>query len=384
MNETLPSTARPPMSFLILGTERYALPIGDTRLGGIGDDALPAPELAPLVPVATITVLADSSATIRQIAAGEVTLNDMPIGTAPVALLHGTRINVGRVRLLFGDIRANGRTMHVAGVTTDELKLLGALVESEPTTSSGGRLVARDGTINPIPDGGLEIGRDPACGLALSAKDVSRRHARIAPGLLGYVLTDLSTNGVLVNGVPIEKSHILGNRDVIGIGSVELVFEGERAFVDPVTVPLPELTPSSAVSGVAPPAPRVPAPAPVILLATLEIINEGALKGTRFRLERPIAHIGRGPSNEIQLGDESVSGSHATLMRRGAQWVVVDLDSTNGTYVDGERISGERAIQGVSEIRFGGIKMVFRPLAGSGNDDVMTTRVIVGVRDDQT
>ena len=371
------------MPFLILGTERYALPIGDTRLGGIGDDALPAPELALLVPVATITVLADSSATIHRIAAGEVMLNDMPIGTAPVALLHGTRINIGGLRLLFGDIRANGSTMHVAGVTTDELKLLGALVASEPTTSSGGRLVARDGTINPIPDSGLEIGRDPACGLALSAKDVSRRHARIAPGLLGYVLTDLSTNGVLVNGVRIEKSHILGNRDVIGIGSVELVFEGERAFVDPVTVPLPELTPPSAVSGVAPPAPRVPAPAPVILLATLEIINEGALKGTRFRLERPIAHIGRGPSNEIRLRDESVSGSHATLMRRGAQWVVVDLDSTNGTYVDGERISGERAIQGVSEIRFGGIKMVFRPLAGSGNDDVMSTRVIVGIRDDQ-
>ena len=366
------------MPFVILGTERYALPIGDTRLGGIGDDALPAPELAPLVPVATITVLADSSATIRQIAAGEVMLNDMPIGTAPVALLHGTRINVGSVRLLFGDIRANGSTMHVAGVTTDELKLLGALVASEPTTSSGGRLITRDGTINPIPDSGLEIGRDPACGLALSSKDVSRRHARITPGLLGYVLTDLSTNGVLVNGVPIEKSHVLGHRDVIGIGSVELVFEGERAFLDPVTAPVPQSAPPPS-----PPTPRVPLPAaePVVLLATLEIINEGTLKGTRFRLERPVAHIGRGPSNEIRLRDESVSGSHATLTRRGAQWVVLDLCSTNGTYVDGERISGERLLQGVSEIRFGGIKMVFRPLAGTGDDDVMSTRVIVGGRD---
>ena len=79
------------MSFLILGTERYALPIGDTLLGGSGDDALAAPELAALAPLATITVLADSSATIRRIAADEVMLNDMPIGTAPVALLHGTR-----------------------------------------------------------------------------------------------------------------------------------------------------------------------------------------------------------------------------------------------------------------------------------------------------
>ena len=371
------------MSFLILGTERYALPIGETLLGGTGDDALPAPELAVLAPIARITVLADSSATIRRLGADEVTLNDMPIGDAPVALLHGTRITVGSVRLLFGDIRANGSTVHVSGVTTDELKLLGALVASEPTTSSGGRLVTRDGTISPIPDSGLEIGRDPACGLALSSKDVSRRHARIVPGLLGYILTDLSTNGILVNGAPIEKSHLLGNRDVITIGSVELVFEGERAFVDPVTAPLPQAAPLPEPPVVTTPAPRQPDPEPVVLLATLEIINEGPLKGTRFRLERPVAHVGRGPSNEIRLRDESVSGSHATVTRRGGQWVVLDLGSTNGTYVDGERIQGERTIQGVSELRFGGIKMVFRPIAGSADDDVMSTRAIVGVRDTQ-
>jgi len=284
------------------------------------------------------------------------------------------------VRLLFGDIRANGSTVHVAGVTTDELKLLGSLVASEPTTSSGGRLVTRDGTVNPIPDSGLEIGRDPACGLALSSKDVSRRHARIAPGLLGYVLTDLSTNGILVNGAPIDRSHVLGHRDVITIGSVELVFEGERAFVEPVTAPLPQSVPALPPPVTAP-APRAPAPAPPVLLATLEIINEGPLKGTRFRIERPVAHVGRGASNEIRLRDESVSGSHATLTKRGAQWVVLDLGSTNGTYVDGERITGERALAGVSEIRFGGIKMVFRPIAGSADDDIMSTRAIVGVRD---
>ena len=369
------------MAFLILGTERYALPIGETRLGGTGDDALPAPELATRPLAATITVLADHSATIRRAGSDEVRLNDAPIGDAPVGLVHGTRIAVLGVRLLFGDIRANGSTVHVAGVTTDELKLLGSLVASEPTTSSGGRLVTRDGTINPIPDSGLEIGRDPACGLALSSKDVSRRHARIAPGLLGYVLTDLSTNGILVNGAPIDKAHVLGHRDVITIGSVELVFEGERAFPEPVTAPLPQATPAP-VSPVTAPA-RAATPQAAVLLATLEIINEGALKGTRFRIERPVAHVGRGPSNEIRLRDESVSGSHATLTRRGAQWVVLDLGSTNGTYVDGERITGERMLQGVSELRFGGIKMVFRPIAGSADDDIMSTRAIVGVRDDR-
>jgi pSer/pThr/pTyr-binding forkhead associated (FHA) protein len=126
-------------------------------------------------------------------------------------------------------------------------------------------------------------------------------------------------------------------------------------------------------------APR-PAPTPAsTLLSTLEIINAGVLNGTRFRIERPVVHIGRGAHNDIQLSDESVSSSHATLSRRGAEWIVVDRGSTNGTYVDGERITGERALKGAAELRFGGIKTVFRPIAGS-TAEVMGTRVMTGVK----
>jgi predicted component of type VI protein secretion system len=54
-----------------------------------------------------------------------------------------------------------------------------------------------------------------------------------------------------------------------------------------------------------------------------------------------------------------VSETHAKLQRREDGWYVVDMESTNGTYVAGTRITGERRLEGSPDIRFGGIKMRF-------------------------
>jgi pSer/pThr/pTyr-binding forkhead associated (FHA) protein len=132
------------------------------------------------------------------------------------------------------------------------------------------------------------------------------------------------------------------------------------------------------------PTPSVPLAATPTLLATLEIINEGLLKGTRFRLERPVANIGRNPHNDVTLDDDTVSGSHATLARRTSGWVLLDHGSTNGTYVDGQRITGERQLAGGAELRFGGVKMLFRPTALSTGEDTKKTRAVVGVSLEQS
>jgi pSer/pThr/pTyr-binding forkhead associated (FHA) protein len=116
------------------------------------------------------------------------------------------------------------------------------------------------------------------------------------------------------------------------------------------------------------------------LLATLEILNQGVHKGARFRIHRAITHVGRRGENDVRLDDDSVSGSHAVLVRRGDGWTVTDLESTNGTYVDGERIQGERALAAACELRFGGMKALFRAIAASSTDS-SSTRVIVGAQD---
>jgi pSer/pThr/pTyr-binding forkhead associated (FHA) protein len=72
-------------------------------------------------------------------------------------------------------------------------------------------------------------------------------------------------------------------------------------------------------------------------------------------------NIGRADYNDIVLPDESVSTTHAKLQRREGVWVLIDLDSTNGTYVDGDQVKGETHLAPGANIRFGEIGLVFEP-----------------------
>ncbi|HEX4933554.1 MAG TPA: FHA domain-containing protein, partial [Gemmatimonadaceae bacterium] len=118
---------------------------------------------------------------------------------------------------------------------------------------------------------------------------------------------------------------------------------------------------------------------PALPLAVLEVLNEGASKGTRFELHAPLTHVGRGAYNDVVVLDESVSEAHAKIQRREDAWYLVDMDSTNGTYMAGTRVYGEARLTSGSDVRFGGIKMSFRILGG-GQRTTGETRVIVGVR----
>ena len=368
------------MPFVIVNRERFALPIGETRVGGSGDDALPFPELASLRTVAVLSVMPDGTATVQRAGDAAVVLNGQTLGDAPVQLRHGARIEAAGFRLVFGDLRDAGRTMHVSDVTDEERLLLASDGPGEPTADSGGRLTSRaSGTVIRIPEEGVVIGRDPDCDVVVGGKDVSRRHASIRPSLQGYVLTDLGANGSYVNGRRVDAAQVLGMRDVVRIGDEEFVFEADAAIFEP----RPDLR-SAVPAGPATP-PPTPVSAPALrstpkLLATLEIISRGLLEGKRFRVERSVIRVGRGPDNDVVLSDDTVSSSHATLARRGSGWVLMDHDSTNGTYIDGDRLRGELPLPpSASELRFGGIKMVFRPIAGPVQSDAAATRAVVGV-----
>lgn len=363
------------MSFVVIAGERYALPIGETLLGGSAEDSLLAPELAALDPSAVVELMPDGTATLRATYGGQVRIDGAPM-SGEIALRHGLHVEVGGVAMIFGDIAAAGTTSHVASISEDVLAALGGLTAGEPTADTGGRLLLTDGRVVPIPSSGLTIGRDPACGLPLSDKGVSRRHATIAPSLQGYLLTDISANGVAVNGAKVDGSIVLGMRDLIQVGDVEFRFAADRAELEP---PRQSDDRVAAASGEA--APPNLAQQRGQLLATLEVMNIGPLRGTRYRIERPVAHIGRGTHNDVRLADDSVSSSHATITRRGSRWVVLDLGSTNGSYVDGERVT-ERALSGPAELRFGNVKLSFRPIGGNAEQDT-STRAIVSVRDDE-
>jgi len=91
------------------------------------------------------------------------------------------------------------------------------------------------------------------------------------------------------------------------------------------------------------------------------VVRSGPLRGQRYPIRVPIANVGRAEYNDIVIADESVSTSHAKLQRREGIWMLVDLDSTNGTLVDGERVQGEVPLAPGALIRFGAVQTIFEP-----------------------
>jgi pSer/pThr/pTyr-binding forkhead associated (FHA) protein len=79
-----------------------------------------------------------------------------------------------------------------------------------------------------------------------------------------------------------------------------------------------------------------------------------------YEFTEDLITIGRAPDNMIVIEDPSVSGHHAQLELTGEMYRIKDLDSTNGTRVNGIPIS-ETALRFDDRIRFGGIEARFEP-----------------------
>lgn len=70
------------------------------------------------------------------------------------------------------------------------------------------------------------------------------------------------------------------------------------------------------------------------------IVTAGALVGTRINLGTAPILVGRADDSTVVLTDDFASSRHARLTRRSdGEWLVEDLGSTNGTYLDRQRVS---------------------------------------------
>lgn len=87
------------------------------------------------------------------------------------------------------------------------------------------------------------------------------------------------------------------------------------------------------------------------------VVRQGPEIGTRFSLEGDQVSVGRVPGNDIQLDDVTVSRQHAVLVRQGSAWLVRDLGSLNGTYVNSARVD-EAVVQHGDEVQVGRFRLV--------------------------
>jgi len=410
------------MPYLQLQDSQYPLPAGEASIGAFDGADVRLPSGDPSAQ-AVISVGPGGVNIRRGSADAVVMVNGVQLGNEPSPLLHGDRIQLAGHELRLGDDQKIGNTAFVSAADVAAMVAAYSKPSSAPkkaTTATGGRLVSLvDGREYAVKDAGITLGREVGNDVVLASNEVSRKHASIAPAANGYVLTDHSTNGVWVNGDRMQGTHLLGRGDVLKMGTDEFRFYADVAKPAPAPAapappppppPAPPAPPIVAAAPPPPPAPPPPAPraaappppppppAPVreapsapapaaktggrVPLATLEIIAEGPLKGTKFDLHSALTNIGRGDHNDISIRDESISDSHAKLQKRGDGWWIVDQGSTNGTYVGGRRVNGEQRIEGAPDIRFGGIKMTFRPAAAAAGEGG-STRAIAAVNIEQ-
>jgi len=87
-------------------------------------------------------------------------------------------------------------------------------------------------------------------------------------------------------------------------------------------------------------------------------VIRGNDQGTRFELEGPTVSIGRDSSNLVQLHDTGVSRQHAEIRRVDNRFLLVDLNSSNGTLVNGKRIQEHWLVSG-DQIQMGRTLMLF-------------------------
>jgi len=93
-------------------------------------------------------------------------------------------------------------------------------------------------------------------------------------------------------------------------------------------------------------------------LAPSLFIFRGNDQGVRFELSADVLGLGRDASNAIQLHDTEVSRRHAEIRRAEKKYVLADLGSSNGTYVNGKRVD-QHVLTSGDEVQLGGTQLLF-------------------------
>ncbi|MBB4960352.1 FHA domain-containing protein [Micromonospora polyrhachis] len=105
-------------------------------------------------------------------------------------------------------------------------------------------------------------------------------------------------------------------------------------------------------------------------LSPLLTVVSGALRGASFRLRSGLTMIGRGEEVDIRIDDRRVSRRHATVKLVGGRVLLSDAASTNGTWLNDQRISVVREVRDGDRIRIGGVELRFFDPGSAPTDPV--------------
>jgi pSer/pThr/pTyr-binding forkhead associated (FHA) protein len=89
------------------------------------------------------------------------------------------------------------------------------------------------------------------------------------------------------------------------------------------------------------------------------LVQRGPDAGARFLLDTDVVTVGRHPDSDIFLDDISVSRRHATFTRTANGYVISDLGSLNGSYINRDRIDTDVVLSGGDEVQIGKYRLIF-------------------------
>jgi pSer/pThr/pTyr-binding forkhead associated (FHA) protein len=191
-------------------------------------------------------------------------------------------------------------------------------------------------------------------------RGVAPEHARILRHQHGYAIEETSASPVVLNGLPVVAGAYLNNGDTIGLGSAVLVFNSTinaRAAGFPSRISVPMTAPPFQPAPVPTPAWTSPAQQPVPATAPASGVSAPSLVdafGNQYSLHDGPNILGREAGVDVILNWEpSVSRHHAEIVIGHGSAHIRDLNSTNGTRVNGHVVQGAVMLQTGDSIQLG-------------------------------
>lgn len=183
------------------------------------------------------------------------------------------------------------------------------------------------------------IGRAQDNDIVINNLALSRRHAQVEYKGGRYEVVDLqSQNGVFVNQDRVRGPRELNDKDAITLGTYQFVFRSTEDSEPAVRVVQPKVKRAPKPEETEPEA-EAP-PEEVAEHVPLLVLKYNDVELQRFPLRKEICLIGRAKECDVQIAERRLSRKHCEITRQGGRYVVKDLGSQNGTYVNRRRIRG--------------------------------------------
>lgn len=222
------------------------------------------------------------------------------------------------------------------------------------------------GQMFPI-QGSMVVGREPDCDLMLSDKLLSRHHARLWIEDNELKVEDLdSANGTFLNDERITVASAQAGDEIrFDTAAFRVIAPQVQVQADDNKTQIRSTMDADATMVHAAVASQGEETDPNLVATQMMLIKRAYLVGTaepfndsHFDLIKECTQLGRSQESDIVLTEASVSGKHAEICRSSDGWVIKDLNSTNGTYLNEQKVTtaklkdGDLLRMGRMELRF--------------------------------